>query len=46
MASTYNTRPLLAEVMVNGSEYAVIRKRQTYEELLSREVLPGWFSEG
>jgi diaminopimelate decarboxylase len=42
MAGTYNARPLLAEVMVHGSDYAVIRKRQTYEELLARDVLPKW----
>jgi diaminopimelate decarboxylase len=42
MASTYNARPLLAEVMVHGSKHAVIRKRQTYEELVARDVLPEW----
>ncbi len=42
MASTYNARPLIAEVMVNGGDYAVIRPRQTYEELLGRDKLPGW----
>jgi diaminopimelate decarboxylase len=42
MASTYNTRPLLAEVMVNGNKYSVIRKRQTYEELLARDEMPKW----
>jgi diaminopimelate decarboxylase len=42
MASTYNSRPLLAEAMVNGEDYAVIRERQTYEELLARDKLPGW----
>lgn len=42
MASTYNSRPLLAEVMVNGSDYAIIRARQTYEELLARDTLPEW----
>jgi len=42
MASTYNSRPLLAEVMVNGAEYAIVRPRQTYEELLKRDKLPDW----
>jgi diaminopimelate decarboxylase len=42
MASTYNSRPLLAEAMVKGKDYAIIRPRQTYEELLSRDKLPGW----
>lgn len=38
MASTYNSRPLLAEVLVDGHRYAMIRRRQTYEELFSAEV--------
>ncbi len=42
MASTYNARPLIPEVMVNGGEYAVVRKRQTYEELMQRDMLPDW----
>jgi len=44
MSSTYNARPLIAEVMVNGSEYAVVRQRQSYEELVGRDKLPGWLS--
>ena len=40
MASTYNSRPLIAEIMVNGREHAIIRKRQSYEELFARDVLP------
>jgi diaminopimelate decarboxylase len=42
MASTYNARPLVCEVMVNGSEYAIVRARQTYEELIGRDSLPSW----
>jgi diaminopimelate decarboxylase len=42
MSSTYNARPLVAEVMVNGSKYEVVRKRQTYEELLARDTIPQW----
>lgn len=42
MASTYNARPLLPEVMVNGKDMAVIRQRQTYEDLLSRDKIPSW----
>lgn len=42
MASTYNARPLIAETMVKGDQYAVIRPRQTYEELFARETMPGW----
>jgi len=40
MASNYNTRPRAAEVLVKGDGYAVIRKRETLEELLANESIP------
>lgn len=39
MASNYNSRPLLAEVLVDGDSYAIVRRRQTYGELMAGEVL-------
>jgi diaminopimelate decarboxylase len=42
MASTYNSRPLAPEIMVNGSEVAVIRPRQDVEALLAADRLPPW----
>ena len=42
MASNYNTRPLVAEVLVNGKESAVVRKRQTVKEILADESVPKW----
>ncbi len=42
MASTYNTRLLLPEVMVKGADYAVVRPRQSYEALLGQDRLPVW----
>jgi diaminopimelate decarboxylase len=39
MSSTYNSRPLLAEVMVDGSEISVIRRRQSYEEMVELESM-------
>jgi len=42
MSSSYNSRLLVPEVLVRGAEYAVIRKRPTYEELLAQEKLPPW----
>lgn len=42
MASEYNTRPLVPEVLVDGDKYAVIRKRPTYEEMLARDLVPDW----
>lgn len=42
MSSIYNFRPLVPEVMVRGEEYAVVRKRTSYEEMLSGHALPQW----
>lgn len=38
MASNYNSRPMPAEVLVDGSAYRMIRKRQTYEDLVAPEL--------
>lgn len=45
MASTYNTRPLVPEVLVKGDQFAVIRPRQTYEEILGSERMPDWMTD-
>ncbi len=42
MSGTYNLRPLIAEVLVKGDQFSVIRKRQTYEELLARDSFAEW----
>ena len=42
MSSVYNFRPLVPEVMARGEEYAVVRKRTSYEEMLSGHALPQW----
>lgn len=44
MSSTYNARPLAAEVMVSGGEFAVVRRRPTYVEMRSLEALPPWLA--
>jgi diaminopimelate decarboxylase len=41
-ASTYNTRPLLPEILVKGDEWAVVRPRQTYDQLIGMDILPPW----
>jgi diaminopimelate decarboxylase len=41
-AGTYNTRPLVPEVLVKGSRYAVIRRRPSYEELIGLDALAPW----
>jgi diaminopimelate decarboxylase len=40
MASNYNSRPRVAEVLVKGSDYHVIRQRETYEDLVRGETIP------
>ena len=42
MASEYNTRPLIPEVLVNGDQFAVIRARPSFEEILARDTIPAW----
>ena len=42
MSSEYNTRPLVPEVLVAGDQYAVVRLRPSYEEMLAREPLAPW----
>jgi diaminopimelate decarboxylase len=37
LSSNYNSRPRVAEVLVSGSSYEVIRKRETYEDLIRLE---------
>ena len=42
MASSYNTRPLAPEVMVDGTRFAVVRARPSIDEMLSSERFPPW----
>ena len=44
MASNYNSRLLVPEVLVNGSDYAVVRARQSFEDLLARDTIPDWLA--
>jgi diaminopimelate decarboxylase len=43
-AGTYNTRLLVPEVLVNGDSFAVIRPRQSYDELIGLDKLPPWLA--
>ncbi|HTG73732.1 MAG TPA: diaminopimelate decarboxylase, partial [Terriglobia bacterium] len=38
LSSNYNSRPRVAEVLVSGSKYEVIRRRETYEDLVRAEM--------
>jgi diaminopimelate decarboxylase len=42
MASTYNTRPLIAEVLVDGARWHAIRPRQTLDDLIGLDSVPDW----
>ncbi|MBF0334913.1 MAG: diaminopimelate decarboxylase [Alphaproteobacteria bacterium] len=42
MSSTYNSRPLIPEVLVKGDAFSLIRARPTYDEMLAQETLPDW----
>jgi diaminopimelate decarboxylase len=42
MASNYNARPRVPEVMVHGGQFAVVRARETYEDLIRGEIVPTW----
>ncbi|MGA0371904.1 MAG: diaminopimelate decarboxylase [Paracoccaceae bacterium] len=42
MASEYNSRPLIPEVLVKGDQFAVIRPRPTLEEMINRDTIPSW----
>jgi diaminopimelate decarboxylase len=41
-SGTYNTRPLIPEVLVNADQWALVRPRQTYEELIGLDRLAPW----
>ncbi|MEL7344534.1 MAG: diaminopimelate decarboxylase [Pseudomonadota bacterium] len=44
MASEYNTRPLIPEVLVQDDQFAVIRARPTFDEMINRDTIPEWLS--
>ncbi|HTJ56753.1 MAG TPA: diaminopimelate decarboxylase [Devosiaceae bacterium] len=42
MASTYNSRALVPEVLVDGDKWHVIRPRRSVEELIGQDSVPDW----
>ena len=42
MSSNYNSRPRVAEVIVRGNDYHIVRERETYEDLVRGEKVPQW----
>jgi diaminopimelate decarboxylase len=41
-ASTYNTRPLVPEVMVKGASFEEVRPRPSYDAMLKQDIIPSW----
>lgn len=46
MASTYNSRPLAAEVIVDGNRFAIVRPRLDVAALIAAETVPAWQAKG
>jgi diaminopimelate decarboxylase len=42
MSSSYNTRPLVPEVLVDKNRFAVVRRRPSFEEIMATETVPDW----
>ncbi len=42
MSSEYNSRPLIPEVLVRGDQFAVIRARPTFDDIINRDTIPEW----
>ncbi len=42
MASTYNSRPLVPEVLVKGDKHAIVRARPSYHDMIALDRLPDW----
>ncbi|HBA42141.1 MAG TPA: diaminopimelate decarboxylase, partial [Alphaproteobacteria bacterium] len=43
-SGTYNSRPLVPEILVRGGEFAVVRPRQTIEALIGLDQMPDWLN--
>jgi diaminopimelate decarboxylase len=44
MASTYNSRLLVPEVLIDGDRFAVVRPRPSYAEMLGQDRIPEWLT--
>ncbi|MDA8853380.1 diaminopimelate decarboxylase [Amylibacter sp.] len=42
MASEYNTRPLIPEILVHGDQFSIIRDRPSIEAIIKRDIIPDW----
>ncbi|MBO6687227.1 MAG: diaminopimelate decarboxylase [Alphaproteobacteria bacterium] len=44
LSSQYNARPLVAEVLVDGDQYALVRRRPSFDEMIQLEQMPDWLT--
>ena len=44
MASEYNSRPLIPEVLVKGLKFSIIRPRPSIQSIIKRDIIPNWLS--
>ena len=44
MSSTYNSRPLVPEVMISDDQFDLIRKPQTIEDIVNSDIIPDWLA--
>jgi len=44
MSSEYNSRPMIPEILVHGDQFAVIRARPSFDEMLNRDTIPEWLA--
>ena len=44
LASQYNARPLVAEVLVDGDQFALVRRRPSFDEMIQLEQMPDWLT--
>jgi diaminopimelate decarboxylase len=44
MASDYNARPRVAEVLVHGEQWGIVRPRETYADLIAKDRIPDWLA--
>jgi len=44
MASEYNSRPLIPEVLVKGLKFSIIRERPTIQSIIDRDIIPDWLN--
>ena len=42
MGSNYNSKPLAAEILIDGGVAKLIRKRQMFEQIIANEIIPRW----